>query len=500
MDSEIILSGDLPAATINRRVGAGELVRLARGVYTDATSEAPERVVRRNVTELAGRLFDRAVITDRSGPSAGPVDGILYLAYPGRERVVDLPGVTIAARTGAAPQKDDIALPGGVALASKARWMAENVMPSRTSARLGRRRLTTDELANWIDITIQIEGADRMRQTRARADELAASLGVSDEDIIRFDRLVGVALNTTTVRNAPRVLTARGAGQPFDPRRVGRFDTLAAALRHAQPQSRPANHGESRPFFEAYFSNYIEGTTFTIDEALEIVYDNVEPRGRPADAHDITSTFAITNDRTEMARRPASTKEFLDLLRERHARIMSARPEIAPGEWKTIPNQAGGTVFADPALVVGTLTEGFARIDALDSPWERALMSGYVVSEVHPFADGNGRISRLMMNSELEGGGESRIIIPTVFRDDYIGGLRQLSRNDEAGVYVKAMRIGQDWTNAVDFSDLNSAIEELRSLNAFVDDGSARLLMPARFAGAPSTEFDEQARVSRRRR
>ena len=127
-------------------------------------------------------------------------------------------------------------------------------------------------------------------------------------------------------------------------------------------------------------------------------------------------------------------------------------------------------------------------------------MSGYVVSEVHPFADGNGRISRLMMNSELEGGGESRIIIPTVFRDDYIGGLRHLSRNDEAGVYVKAMRIGQDWTNAVDFSDLNSAIEELRSLNAFVDDGSARLLMPARFAGAPSTEFDEQARVSRRRR
>jgi hypothetical protein len=117
-------------------------------------------------------------------------------------------------------------------------------------------------------------------------------------------------------------------------------------------------------------------------------------------------------------------------------------------------------------------------------------MSGYVVSEVHPFADGNGRISRLMMNSELEGGGESRIIIPTVFCDDYIGGLRCLSRNDEPGVYVKAMRIGQDWTNAVDFSDLNSAIEELRSLNAFVDDGSARLLMPARLTSDSRAEFD----------
>jgi hypothetical protein len=369
--------------------------------------------------------------------------------------------------------------------------MAENAMPSRTSARLGRRRLTTDELATWIDITIQVEGADRMRQTRARADELAAGLGVSDKDIARFDALVGVALDTTPVRNAPRVLTARGSGRPFDPRGVGRFNTLAAALRRAQPQSRPANRGETLPFFEAYFSNYIEGTTFTIDEALSIVYDNAEPRGRPADAHDITSTFAITNDRTEMARRPTSTKEFLELLRERHARIMAARPEVAPGEWKRIPNQAGSTTFADPALVVGTLTEGFARVDALDSPWERALMSGYVVSEVHPFADGNGRISRLMMNSELEAGGESRIIIPTVFRDDYVGGLRRLSRNDEPGVYVKAMRIGQDWTNAVDFSDLNSAIEELRSLNAFVDDGSARLLMPARLASASREEYDD---------
>ena len=117
-------------------------------------------------------------------------------------------------------------------------------------------------------------------------------------------------------------------------------------------------------------------------------------------------------------------------------------------------------------------------------------MQGYVVSEVHPFVDGNGRISRLMMNSELEGGGESRIIVPTVFRDDYIGGLRRLSRNGEPGVYIKAMRIGQDWTSAVDFSDMNSAIEELRSLNAFVDDGSARLIMPSRLTSSPPQEFD----------
>jgi fido (protein-threonine AMPylation protein) len=33
----------------------------------------------------------------------------------------------------------------------------------------------------------------------------------------------------------------------------------------------------------------------------------------------------------------------------------------------------------------------------------------FLISEVHPFADGNGRIARIMMNAELVAAGEERI-------------------------------------------------------------------------------------------
>ena len=47
--------------------------------------------------------------------------------------------------------------------------------------------------------------------------------------------------------------------------------------------------GERRylPFFESYFSNFIEGTEFEVDEALAIVFEGRIPKDRPADAHDV---------------------------------------------------------------------------------------------------------------------------------------------------------------------------------------------------------------------
>ena len=59
---------------------------------------------------------------------------------------------------------------------------------------------------------------------------------------------------------------------------------------------------------------------------------------------------------------------------------------------------------------------------ALEHPFEKHFYDVYD-KEVHPFNDGNGRISRIMMNAELVAADQSKIIIPTVFREDYLNAL-----------------------------------------------------------------------------
>ena len=105
----------------------------------------------------------------------------------------------------------------------------------------------------------------------------------------------------------------------------------------------------------------------------------------------------------------------------------------------------------------------------------------FVVSEVHPFDDGNGRLARIMMNAELHAAGQMRTVVPTVFRDDYLGALRRLSRQEDPSVLVKALRFANDWTARIDFSDLETARAQMAATHAFdlAEDG-VRLLMPSR--------------------
>lgn len=479
--SDLIFSGDLPPATIADRVRRGVLVRLASGVYTTDVDREPAQVVRNNLFDIVGRLVLNAVITDRSARTGAPVDGVLYLARPGRPREIRLPGLVVRVRDGAAPQDGDVPLPGGLHLASRPRGLAENTRPSR--ARAGQRRtLDDDELGDWIDYICTADGVDRLTRYREDAERLAPLLGVTDHDLAKLQRLVGVALGTRPDEHtSSTALSSRRAGRPVDQTRVRRFEVLAEALRRAAPQSRPLNVSDPRrygylPFFEAYFSNFIEGTEFEVDEAARIVFEGEVPQQRPADAHDVLGTYRLVADAAEMTQTGETVDEFIALTRRRNAAIMEGRPEVMPGEFKVLANQAGATSFVEPELVEGTLAAGFRLRDDLDTAWEKAVFVAFVVAEVHPFADGNGRTARVMMNAELHSGGQCRIIVPTVFRLDYLDGLRLLSRRDDPTVFIKAMRFAHDLTASIDFTDYEAAKQQLVDAHAFDEPESARRL------------------------
>ena len=112
-------------------------------------------------------------------------------------------------------------------------------------------------------------------------------------------------------------------------------------------------------FFDAYFSNFIEGTEFEVEEAKQVVFDNAIPDFRRADAHDIRGTFMISSNPLGMSSFPESFERYVERLKQRHASIMGSRPDKLPGQFKTHRNRVGGHFFVSPELVEGTLKKGF---------------------------------------------------------------------------------------------------------------------------------------------
>jgi Fic family protein len=90
----------------------------------------------------------------------------------------------------------------------------------------------------------------------------------------------------------------------------------------------------------------------------------------------------------------------------------------------------------------------------------------FFVTEIHPFNDGNGRMSRLVMNAELSRVGEARIIIPTLFHEEYVDCQRQLSRQNNPDGLIRALSLMQQWTIAFDYADVNALIEAVKRTNA----------------------------------
>ena len=167
---------------------------------------------------------------------------------------------------------------------------------------------------------------------------------------------------------------------------------------------------------------------------------------------------------------PTSADHLIEILQHRHHIMMSARPEANPGMFKTQDNRAGQTHFVSFQQVRGTLRKGFEIYTALRHPFSRAVFMLFLISEVHPFVDGNGRISRIMMNAELTAAGQAKIIIPTVFRTDYLNALRQLTRNGNPEKLINAMKRVRLFSSRLHGENFNEMRNYMESCNAFRDE------------------------------
>jgi hypothetical protein len=463
----------------SRAAKRGEIRRLARGLYTRNLDESPERLVRRRWYDIAALYFPAAVVVDRSAVVGGPTDdGSLFLDVgprPINPRPLALAGLVLRPRNGPGPVAGDMPFVQ-LFMASPARILLDNLRPSR--ARLGMSRtLRRDELEAYLDRIARVRGERALNELRDGAQTIAPLLG-AEQQLIQLDDLIGALLGTRDAALRTAAAQARAAGLAYDTERLHLFETLRAELARQHFPERPAQPDPERlfAFFEAYFSNWIEGTEFDVEEAEGIIFGGRVPTQRPADAHDIRGTFEAITDPALGSKPPSSADELENYVRETHRRIMGGRPAIRPGEYKEQANQAGMTTFVSPELVRGTLREGLRAYHTLAAGLPKAIYAMFLVAEVHPFVDGNGRVARVLMNAELSAAGLCRVIVPMSYRDEYMSALRALSHNQHPTPLWRMIDRAQRWAALMTWTGHERVLELMRETNALVAPDSAREL------------------------
>ena len=99
----------------------------------------------------------------------------------------------------------------------------------------------------------------------------------------------------------------------------------------------------------------------------------------------------------------------------------------------------------------------------------------FIIREIHPFLEGNGRIARVMMNADLAKANQAKIIIPTVYRNDYLGALRRLSRQRDPKEYIRMLSRIQEFSSIIAGDNVDEIQLLLEISNAFLEHTEGNL-------------------------
>ena len=186
-----------------------------------------------------------------------------------------------------------------------------------------------------------------------------------------------------------------------------------------------------------YDTQRIEGSTLTLRETAELIEHRISPSGKPiedakeAEAHDrlFREMLQFRGDLTQ------------ELVQEWNWKLLKeTKPDVA-GKIRRHGVRISGSRFVPPAPVelqpmLIDLFGWYRRSKAKAHPVELAGLLHLKFVTIHPFADGNGRVSRLMMNFVLHKGGYPMLNIEYSRRMGYYRALERSQVNRDERLFI----------------------------------------------------------------
>jgi len=219
-----------------------------------------------------------------------------------------------------------------------------------------------------------------------------------------------------------------------------RFDTIKEQFikeKRNIPPSLEKKQTEQFATTFTYNTNRIEGSTITLRETADLLERGISPSQRPVE--DIKETEAHKKVFTDML---AYKKEitFSTLLYWHKQLFQDTIPDTAG---KIRQHQVGisGSKFLPPYpieldLLLRDFFDWYHKNKKTIHPVHLAGLAHLKFVTIHPFGDGNGRISRLLMNYVLNKNDYPMLIIPYSQRMSYYTALERSQLKKDESVFI----------------------------------------------------------------
>lgn len=184
----------------------------------------------------------------------------------------------------------------------------------------------------------------------------------------------------------------------------------------------------------------IEGNTLTLPEASDLIINDIIPHKRS-----LREVNEVQNFKAVKAYRDSyKGKVNLPFIRRLHSLIMRNIDEESSGRFRRTDDIGiqGIDISLSPSMLIEeelerAIWEYYRHLKEGYHPFEEAVLFHYTFETIHPFADGNGRVGREILNYMLARKGYSRLLITRNERADYLEALRSGNEGQFSGMASK---------------------------------------------------------------